>query len=383
MAFLGEELIAVRLSVLYAKGELGQMQIILEEQPDAPSMTTAHQRTLVAEAKGATDLALRLAPSLNIAGGIPLGEAIVHASRARNALAAGDRATADAEYAAMGQAITAQGNEMEPDYRQFIDQPARARGFAVVALASDEELERLHRLAERAPLPFVAPYGSSLRLAAAGAALAVGAIAEARRRTEETLTWAKPQGAKLIEAQCHQLLANVLVAEGNTVAAMRKLDAAAQVFGDIGAKHFLDHVIAKKLELQGVGSSDTLTSIDTIAAAVQTEHPDISSQAAPDGTVTLLFSDIMDSTATNERLGGTAWMPLLREHNEVIREQLAANNGYEVKSMGDGFMPAFKSARDGLNCTIAIQRGILTGNDSAGEPVQVRIGLHTGEAVVQ
>ena len=74
MAFLREELIAVRLSVLYAKGELGQMQIILEEQPDAPSMTTAHQRTLVAEAKGATDLALRLAPSLNIAGGIPLGE---------------------------------------------------------------------------------------------------------------------------------------------------------------------------------------------------------------------------------------------------------------------------------------------------------------------
>ncbi len=104
-------------------------------------------------------------------------------------------------------------------------------------------------------------------------------------------------------------------------------------------------------------------------------------KAAPDGTVTLLFSDIIDSTATNERLGDTAWMALLREHNQIIREHVTANNGYEVESMGDGFMLAFRSARDGLNCAIGIQRAILTRNEAAGEPVEVRIGLHTGEAV--
>ena len=74
-------------------------------------------------------------------------------------------------------------------------------------------------------------------------------------------------------------------------------------------------------------------------------------------------------------------MALLREHNEVIREHVAANTGYEVKSMGDGFMLAFRSAKDGLNCAIGIQRGIAARNHSADESVEVRIGLHTGEAV--
>ncbi len=74
-------------------------------------------------------------------------------------------------------------------------------------------------------------------------------------------------------------------------------------------------------------------------------------------------------------------MALLHEHNAVIREHVAANSGYEVKSMGDGFMLAFKSAKDGLNCAIGIQRGIAARNDSADEPVEIRIGLHTGEAV--
>lgn len=148
-----------------------------------------------------------------------------------------------------------------------------------------------------------------------------------------------------------------------------------------GAKLYLDQVITKKLELQGVGAGDVLTSIDTIAAAVQTEHPDLVSQDAPDCTVTLLFSDIIDSTAANERLGDAAWMELLPEHNQIIRDCLSQHGGYEVKSMGDGFMLAFKSARDGLNCAIAIQRGIRTRNGSADETVEVRIGLHTGEAV--
>ena len=128
-------------------------------------------------------------------------------------------------------------------------------------------------------------------------------------------------------------------------------------------------------------STDILTSIDSIAAAVQTEHPDLAQQAAPDGTVTLLFSDIIDSTATNERLGDTAWMALLHEHNAVVREHVAAHNGYEVKSMGDGFMLAFGSAGDGLKCAIGIQRAISARNEAADEPIQIRIGLHTGEAV--
>ena len=212
-------------------------------------------------------------------------------------------------------------------------------------------------------------------------ALRLGLVDEARVHFQAGVDWAAREGVELEGGRCHQGMADALVALGRKGDAFEHLDQAAALFRSRGAARYLSQVIAKKLELQGVGSGDALTSIDSIATAVQTEHPDLAPQAAPDGTVTLMFSDIIDSTATNERLGDTAWMALLRKHNVVIREQVAANNGYEVKSMGDGFMLAFRSAKDGLNCSIGIQRAIADRNDSAEEAVDVRIGLHTGEAV--
>jgi eukaryotic-like serine/threonine-protein kinase len=63
------------------------------------------------------------------------------------------------------------------------------------------------------------------------------------------------------------------------------------------------------------------------------------------------------------------------------REQLRAHGGYEVKTMGDGFMVAFQSAKKGLDCAIAIQRAFNEHNAADGEHVKVRIGLHAGEAI--
>jgi ketosteroid isomerase-like protein len=63
------------------------------------------------------------------------------------------------------------------------------------------------------------------------------------------------------------------------------------------------------------------TSIDAVAAAVQRERPDLRGRAAPDGTITLLFTDIEGSTAINERLGDQRWLELLRGHNVIVREQ--------------------------------------------------------------
>ena len=77
-----------------------------------------------------------------------------------------------------------------------------------------------------------------------------------------------------------------------------------------------------------------------------------------------LFSDIKDSTALTERLGDAVGMELVREHNRIAREQIATNNGYEVKSMGDGLMRAFHRATDGLRCAIGIQRAFAAHNDS-------------------
>ena len=113
-------------------------------------------------------------------------------------------------------------------------------------------------------------------------------------------------------------------------------------------KPLVDRVLALKLELQGVSSTNTGASIDAVASLVYAEKPDLRAQAAPDGTVTILFSDIEGSTAKTEELGDQRWMEVLREHNAIVREQVAAHDGFEVKSEGDGFMLAFQSARKAL-----------------------------------
>jgi class 3 adenylate cyclase len=124
------------------------------------------------------------------------------------------------------------------------------------------------------------------------------------------------------------------------------------------------------------------SSVDEVASSVASERPSLRPAAAPDGTVTILFSDIEGSTALNERLGDVRWLELLRAHNRVVREQIGAFGGFEVKSQGDGFMVAFPSARRAIECARAIQDAIA--RDLGGHPdgpIRVRIGLHTGEAI--
>ena len=102
----------------------------------------------------------------------------------------------------------------------------------------------------------------------------------------------------------------------------------------------------------------------------------------PSGTVTVLFTDIVESTDTTERIGDRAWFALLEEHNALIRAQLAAHKGYEVKSTGDGFMLAFDSARQGLECAIGIQQALAERNAAHPDAeIKVRIGGHTGEPI--
>jgi class 3 adenylate cyclase len=115
---------------------------------------------------------------------------------------------------------------------------------------------------------------------------------------------------------------------------------------------------------------------------VERERPDISVHAAPDGKVTLMFSDIEDSTPLTERLGDERWLDVLREHNAIFREHIAAHSGHEVKTIGDAFMVAFQSPERALACAVAVQQAFGRYNsEHAEEPLGVRIGLHTGEAV--
>ena len=122
-------------------------------------------------------------------------------------------------------------------------------------------------------------------------------------------------------------------------------------------------------------------SIDIVARSVVTERPNLALQTAPDGTVTILFSDIVSSTEINAHVGDARWMELLHEHNEIVRREKAFHRGYEVKTIGDAFMLAFQSARDAVHCAIAIQRAFAARNQAAKPRIALRIGLHLGELV--
>jgi class 3 adenylate cyclase len=127
---------------------------------------------------------------------------------------------------------------------------------------------------------------------------------------------------------------------------------------------------------------DAVGSVDEMASSVAAERPSLRRAAAPDGTVTILFSDIEGSTALNERLGDVRWLELLRAHHAVVRDQVRAHGGFEVKSQGDGFMIAFPSARRAIECARAIQDALAHDlGDHPDGPIRVRIGLHTGEAI--
>lgn len=124
------------------------------------------------------------------------------------------------------------------------------------------------------------------------------------------------------------------------------------------------------------------TSVVAIAESVSADRPPLSGATAPDGTVTILFSDIAGSTELNDTLGDLRWMDLLRVHHRLVRARVADHHGFEVKSQGDGFMVAFPSATNAVDCARAIQAAIAAGLGGHPDgPVRVRIGLHTGEAI--
>ncbi len=88
---------------------------------------------------------------------------------------------------------------------------------------------------------------------------------------------------------------------------------------------------------------------------------------------TVLFTDIVDSTATAARLGDQAWRDLIQRHDTVVRRQLTVHRGREIKTMGDGFLATFDGPARAIRCATSI-RDTLSPLD-----LPVRAGIHTGE----
>jgi class 3 adenylate cyclase len=88
---------------------------------------------------------------------------------------------------------------------------------------------------------------------------------------------------------------------------------------------------------------------------------------------TVLFTDIVDSTARLAELGDRRWRDLLLQHHALVRRQLVRFNGHEIDTAGDGFFASFDGPARAIRCGCAILDAVrVTGLD-------VRVGLHTGE----
>jgi class 3 adenylate cyclase len=98
----------------------------------------------------------------------------------------------------------------------------------------------------------------------------------------------------------------------------------------------------------------------------------------PDGTVTLLFSDIEGSTALLKRLGD-GWPAVLERQRSLLREAIAAGDGVVVDCQGDAMFAAFRSAPAGVAAAVRAQTDLAREEWPDGTAVRVRMALHTGE----
>jgi class 3 adenylate cyclase len=126
-----------------------------------------------------------------------------------------------------------------------------------------------------------------------------------------------------------------------------------------------DLLVTTVNEFLGGGSSDQAA---TVAEAAPT----------PGGLRTVLVTDLVAHTEMMQRLGDERGRGVLREHERITRETLAAHGGAEVKTMGDSFMASFASVTKAMDCAIALQRAFAARD---GEPLAVRAGLNAGEPI--
>jgi pimeloyl-ACP methyl ester carboxylesterase len=146
----------------------------------------------------------------------------------------------------------------------------------------------------------------------------------------------------------------------------------------VGAGRYLAKEIAGAdyVELPGAdhfpwaGDQDSVTAeVERFARAVSTEEQETFDRVL----ATVLFTDIVSSTAQAAAMGDHRWRHVLEQHDRVTRAQLARFRGREIESLGDGFLAVFDGPARAVRCAQAICSAM------SRQGVELRAGLHTGE----
>jgi len=141
------------------------------------------------------------------------------------------------------------------------------------------------------------------------------------------------------------------------------------------SRYLAEHIPgARYVELDGVDSLPFAGDSDAIIEEIEEFLTGSRGGRMARSLLTVLFTDIADSTARAAEIGDGSWRDLLARHDAQVRQELARYGGRAVKTVGDGFLATFGGPPSrALRCALAITR-------AARElGVEVRAGMHTGE----
>jgi class 3 adenylate cyclase len=143
-----------------------------------------------------------------------------------------------------------------------------------------------------------------------------------------------------------------------------------------GSRHLAEEIPgARFVELPGNDFFPFAGDADAVADEVEEFLTGTRSHRAVDRVLaTILFCDIVGSTEQATQLGDLEWRARLDAHDAAIRQQLDRYRGVEVNTTGDGFLARFETPARAIQCGIAMC-------DAARQTgVEIRVGIHTGEA---
>ena len=188
-------------------------------------------------------------------------------------------------------------------------------------------------------------------------------------------------GVAVIEAGAIAVLARLLVRSRQEIEELRqRTDARNWLLS--GGREAVKTVwnTANLMRKEGFGAA-IRSSIEDLADWAEVERPDLA-RVTPDGRVVILFSDIEESTALNERIGDRAWVKLIGSHDKLVQKLVQRHEGHVVKSQGDGFMIAFSRAEEAVRCAVDLQHALhKDGKRRRHNEIRVRIGIHMGRSV--
>ena len=190
-------------------------------------------------------------------------------------------------------------------------------------------------------------------------------------------------GTSALEAAAVAARGAVELAEGDAQAAIPTLKRAFGLWQDVGAPYEaartrldlglayekLGNKEAAKLELEAAR-----TAFERLGATLDAERA--TERVSRRAKRTFMFTDIVRSTDLARFLGEDVYANVLRKHDSIVREAIAAQGGNVVKTTGDGFFAVFRESTSAVDAAVAVQRGLR----EEGFAGKVRIGLHCGEA---